>query len=83
MAALWGADAQWHTDSCEHPHEAHHLKLDISKARSRLDWHPALRLQDALQLIIEWAQQRKQGANMRACTLAQINQYLTQVQRPS
>ena len=83
MAALWGTDAQWQTDSGEHPHEAHYLKLDISKARSRLDWHPALRLQDALQLIIEWAQQRKQGANMRACTLAQINQYLTQVQRPS
>jgi len=75
MAALWGTDAQWESDSADHPHEAHYLKLDISKARSRLDWHPALRLQDALKLIIEWAKQRSSGADMRACTLAQIQKY--------
>jgi len=75
MANLWGAGAQWQTDSADHPHEAHYLKLDISKARSRLDWHPALRLQDALKLIIEWAKQRSSGADMRACTLAQIQKY--------
>jgi CDP-glucose 4,6-dehydratase len=75
MASLWGSDAQWKTDSGEHPHEAHYLKLDISKARSRLNWHPALRLQEALQLIIEWSKQRRIGADMRALTLAQIAHY--------
>lgn len=75
MAALWGADAQWQVDNGEHPHEAHYLKLDISKARSRLDWHPALHLKDALALIIDWAKQRQEGANMRQLTLAQIQAY--------
>lgn len=75
MAALWGKNAQWKIDNGEHPHEAHYLKLDISKARCRLDWHPALRLHDALKLITDWAMQRNNGADMRAFTLAQINAY--------
>ncbi len=75
MAALWGADAQWQVDTGEHPHEAHYLKLDISKARSSLDWHPVLRLKDALALIIDWSKQRAAGANMRQLTLAQLQAY--------
>lgn len=75
MAALWGAGAQWQTDPGTHPHEAHYLKLDISKARSSLDWHPALRLEDALALIIDWTKQRQAGANMRQLTLGQLKAY--------
>ncbi len=75
MAALWGTAAQWQVDTGEHPHEAHYLKLDISKARSRLDWHPALRLKDALALIIDWSKQHQAGANMRQLTLAQLRAY--------
>ena len=75
MAALWGGDAQWQVDTSDHPHEAHYLKLDISKARSLLDWHPALRLKDALALIIDWSKQRQAGANMRQLTLAQLHDY--------
>ena len=75
MAALWGADAQWEIDTGAHPHEANYLKLDISKACSRLDWHPALSLEDALALIIDWSKQRQAGANMRQVTLAQLQAY--------
>ena len=77
MAALWGNEAQWQIDNGEHPHEAHYLKLDISKARNRLDWHPALRLNDALQLIIDWSKQRQAGVNIRQLTLTQIHNYQT------
>jgi CDP-glucose 4,6-dehydratase len=77
MAGLWGTDAKWSVDAGEHPHEAHYLKLDISKARSRLHWQPALRLPQALQLIIDWAQQQRAGADMRAFTLSQIQHYQT------
>jgi CDP-glucose 4,6-dehydratase len=77
MAAMWGNDAQWQIDAGEHPHEATYLKLDISKARSRLDWHPALRLNDALKLIIDWSKQLQLGADMRQLTLAQIHAYQT------
>jgi CDP-glucose 4,6-dehydratase len=76
MTDLMGPGAQWQTDTFQnHPHEAHYLKLDISKARSRLNWQPALRLQDALQLVTEWSKQRSSGADMRAFTLAQIHNY--------
>jgi CDP-glucose 4,6-dehydratase len=77
LATLWGNDAQWQIDQGQHPHEAHYLKLDISKARIRLDWHPALRLNEALQLIIDWSKQRQSGANIRELTLSQIHHYQT------
>lgn len=77
MAKLWGRDANWQIDPKTHPHEANYLKLDISKARSRLDWQPALRLNDALKLIIDWAKQRQLGADIRELTLAQIHAYQT------
>lgn len=82
MAALWGEGARWTTDSGEHPHEAHYLKLDISKVRVRLGWQPALRLPDALRLIVKWTQQHRAGADMRAYTLAQIQHY-QQLQQPN
>ena len=76
MALLWGADAQWQLDDADNPHEAHYLKLDISKARSRVGWYPALRLNDSLTLILEWSKQFAAGANMRQFTLSQLHSYL-------
>lgn len=75
MAAMWGEGAQWKIDMGDHPHEAHHLKLDISKARTRLGWQPALRLNDALRLIIDWSKQRQASADMRQLTINQIQDY--------
>lgn len=75
MAGLWGEGAQCQTDAGNHPHEAAYLKLDISKAYSRLGWQPALSLTDALKLTMDWARQRQQGANIRQVTLAQIQAY--------
>lgn len=75
MAARWGNGAQWQLDAGEHPHEAGYLKLDISKARSRLYWRPALSLEDALNLIIDWSRQCKAGTDVRGLTLDQIKAY--------
>ena len=77
LAKLWGGDARWYVDDGENPHEATYLKLDISKARNRLDWQPALCLEDALRLIVDWARQRTSGADVRQLTLAQIETYQT------
>lgn len=75
MAELWGHDAQWRIDATEQPHEARYLKLDISKARSRLGWHPRVGLDQALEMIVEWARRRSQGLDIRETTLAQIEHY--------
>ncbi len=75
LASLWGPGANWQIDAGEHPHEAHFLKLDISKARSLLDWNPALNLQQALELIVAWTQARQARQDMRQATLSQIQAY--------
>ena len=75
LAQRWGQGASWQVDAGEHPHEAGYLKLDISKAAQRLQWHPALRLDSALSLIVDWARARQAGADMRAITQQQIANY--------
>jgi CDP-glucose 4,6-dehydratase len=79
MVTSWGNGASWQQDGGTHPHEANYLKLDISKAKARLDWQPCWALQAALQASVHWHQQWLAGANMQAVTLDQINQYQSKV----
>lgn len=78
LCASWGQGASWSLQAGEHPHEAHYLKLDISKARQRLQWTPRWSLETALSRIIDWHQAWLSGADMRAFCLQQINQYQNQ-----
>jgi CDP-glucose 4,6-dehydratase len=71
----WGGGATWTLQPGDHPHEASFLKLDISKARQRLQWTPRWTLETALKHITEWHQAWLKGQDMRAVCLAQINQY--------
>lgn len=75
MATRWGQDARWRIDDNQHPHEAEHLRLDISKASQQLDWQPAMNLTTALQLTMDWARQKHAGKAMRQVTEAQIQAY--------
>ncbi|XAT75841.1 CDP-glucose 4,6-dehydratase [Rhodopseudomonas sp. P1] len=75
MAGLWGEGAGWRVDDGVHPHEAGYLKLDVSKARGRLNWHPMLPLGEALKLVVDWAKRREAGADARELTLEQIMSY--------
>ncbi len=75
MAKLWGQGACWEIDSSNQPHEANFLKLDISKAKHRLDWSPKINLDETLMMIVEWEKARLQGSNMRNVTIAQIKNY--------
>ena len=75
MCAAWGDGAKWALQPGDHPHEAHYLKLDISKARQRLNWAPRWSLDTALARIIDWHQAWRSGADMHAMCLTQISQY--------
>jgi CDP-glucose 4,6-dehydratase len=75
IAQKWSPAASWKIDAGDHPHEANYLKLDISKAHHRLAWQPAMRLEQALGLIVDWARGKQAGADLRALTLAQIQAY--------
>jgi len=75
IIGLWGQGASWVLDARQHPHEAHYLKLDCSKARQVLGWHPRLQLVDALQWTIDWYKSYKSDANMRKVCQDQIEAY--------
>lgn len=77
LADLWGENARWRIDNGEHPHEAAHLTLDTSKARVRLGWRPALCLENALRLIVDWTRHYHTQTDIREFTLAQIRAYDT------
>ncbi|UQV47074.1 CDP-glucose 4,6-dehydratase [Janthinobacterium lividum] len=75
MTQEWGAGASWSLDGQEHPHEATYLKLDCSKARGQLGWHPRWDIGQTIAKIVEWHKACDQGADMRVFTLAQIATY--------
>ena len=75
LCARWGDGASWTLQPGDHPHEASVLKLDISKARQRLQWVPRWSLDTALSQVTEWHQAWQSGQDMRALCLQQINRY--------
>lgn len=74
MASEWN-EITWEKDSSSHPHEAHYLKLDCSKARTRLEWKPRLGLSEALKWTVHWYKDQIAGKNMRTITEKQIKNY--------
>jgi CDP-glucose 4,6-dehydratase len=75
LCTRWDTAARWALQEGNHPHEANFLKLDISKARQRLQWAPRWSLEDALGRITSWHRAWLQGQDMRAFCLNQIAQY--------
>jgi CDP-glucose 4,6-dehydratase len=75
LVRLWGAGARWRVDEIPHAHEAHYLKLDISKARARLHWTPRWSLNEALTKVVEWYSAQQSKKDMRMVSLSQIETY--------
>lgn len=72
----WGDGARWQTCADGGPHEANFLKLDCSKLKAQLDWHPHWHITEAVEKTVAWAKAWEQGADMRALTEAQIRHFL-------
>ncbi|MEQ1591144.1 MAG: CDP-glucose 4,6-dehydratase [Thiobacillaceae bacterium] len=68
-------DATWQCDASPQPHEANTLKLDSSKAKTQLGWHPRWNLQTALGMTLAWHQAWKQGLDMAVTSVRQIHEY--------
>ncbi|MEI6719873.1 MAG: CDP-glucose 4,6-dehydratase [Betaproteobacteria bacterium] len=75
LCARWGADASFTLDEGDHPHEAMLLKLDCSKSRALLGWRPRLGVNSAIAWTVDWHKAQHTGADMRAFTLSQIEQF--------
>jgi CDP-glucose 4,6-dehydratase len=72
ITELWPEPLSWDIDTGSHPHEADFLALDSAKAHERLGWAPTWDLDEALARIVRWHVAHRDGEDMRALTLAQI-----------
>jgi CDP-glucose 4,6-dehydratase len=54
IAARWGNGVSWQADAGPHPKEAAALRLDSTKARTRLGWRPGLDLERAIDWTVDW-----------------------------
>ena len=79
IVARWGHGARASIDEGPHPHEAHYLKLDCSKAKARLGWAPRWSLPIALEKTVEWYTAYNRHENILDLTLSQIDSYAAHV----
>ncbi|WP_171173149.1 CDP-glucose 4,6-dehydratase [Ruegeria sp. HKCCD8929] len=81
MQHSWGAGAPeftFHHTGDGPPdgmHEAGILRLDSTKAQTRLGWRPQLDLPEAIQLTVDWYRSHAAGEAMAGITDAQIGHY--------
>ena len=80
LCEQWGADSRFVLDDAMHPHEAAFLKLDCSKAKAKLGWHPRWNIHAALNKIVEWTHHYKDNSDMSLLCLQQIKDYMTGVE---
>ena len=81
LCSEWGQVASYAVDQGaprdrgKHPHEAHYLKLDWSKARTELLWQPKWNLEQAIKKTVEWTKAYQANEDIRAVCLRQIKEY--------
>lgn len=75
LCSTWGGGASWLLDNGNHPHEAHYLKLDCSKAHAELGWWPRLGLEKALESIVAWTKIYQSAGDIREICKQQITEY--------
>lgn len=75
ITKMWGNETSWTLDRGTQPHEAHYLKLDCSKAKSKIGWFPQLDLKSALEKTIEWYKAYYTHEDMLDITINQIKSY--------
>lgn len=76
ITQLWGGGVTWEPDGGSHPREAMYLKLDCTKAKTRLGWRPVVDLDEALRMTVEWYRGFNRKEPMRDLTLKQIEAVL-------
>ena len=76
MVKSWGDSASWKQDTKNNPHEAGFLKLDCSKAASRLQWKPKWRLDYTLKQIVAWQRLWLEKGNVKEQCFQEITEYM-------
>jgi CDP-glucose 4,6-dehydratase len=75
LAERWPGELDCRTGAGGQPHEAGWLKLDSSRARTRLGWRPRWDLARALDAVVDWYVALRRGADLREVTDGQIEAF--------
>lgn len=75
LCNYWGVDASYEIIESPGPHEANHLKLDCSKAKALLEWHPHWNLEKALESIVDFTKALQAKDDLRKVCNRQIEDY--------
>jgi len=75
VVSVWGDSAGWEKTAGDELHEAGVLKVDAAKARQRLGWAPALRLDAGIDWTAGWYKKVLSGSPALAVTEEQIDRY--------
>ena len=75
IVGLWGDGACWEAAPGDARHEATLLKVDASKARTRLGWGQRLRLASGLEWTVEWYRAVARGGAARELMDDQIARF--------
>jgi CDP-glucose 4,6-dehydratase len=78
MVDSWPGDVAWKLDESHHPHEANYLKLDCSKAISKLNWLPKWNLDETITRVVDWYSAFNDKKNIRDVCLKQIQEYMSE-----
>jgi CDP-glucose 4,6-dehydratase len=75
ICKYWGDGAGYEIDNSSHMHESNYLKLDCSKAKTLLNWHPKWSINEALEKTIDWTKAYLEKKDMREICFQQIENY--------
>jgi len=75
LTEQWKQDIQWKTNNEKNPHEEKLLRLDCSKARSKLGWKPKIKLEKGLVWTTNWYKQYEEKKDLREFTEEQITEF--------
>ena len=68
-------DARWELEDKSQPHEANFLKLDSTKANTKLKWKPRWNLEKAIDKTVEWHKAWQEQSSMIDISIKQIELY--------
>ena len=75
----WKENAEWEATDYNGPHEADFLKLDCSKAKSSLHWHPIWNVSQAIYKTVTWSKAFYDNEDIEEATKEQISEYLEEI----
>jgi CDP-glucose 4,6-dehydratase len=75
ICELWDNDVVYEIEKIPQPHEASYLKLDCTKAKTLLGWHPVWNIEITLKMIVDWYKAYLNRSDMRKICIGQIEKY--------